>query len=306
MQFFCHTYYDINEELDMRYRNAWMLTFALLVAACKPTAPVAEAAVTSASTQSAAAISADSPVAVDTSIAAGFTRGMPYATLRATLTDAGWLPLRDPECWDNVGGTARVCGQLPEVESCSGDGHCVMHFANADAGERIRVATYGPYERWNTPGEQAALAVQSWALSPLQAAGHVANDAAPACPSRDFETFLKAFAADQRLRHTFTAPLVKVVEIEDKGDDGYFPRTVYVEGAAYRDFNLVYDQGGFHFGDGAGKWDKQLLPLKITSPASDVSEVEYAYGTSEGNSYRFQDRSGCWYLTEDPKPPADP
>ena len=92
---------------------------------------------------------------------------MPYADLRKRLTDAGWVPVQDPMCRENVGGEARVCSELLEVESCSGDGHCVMHFANAAESTRISISTYGPSDRWNVPGEEGAFAVTSWDLSAL-------------------------------------------------------------------------------------------------------------------------------------------
>ncbi|MGO7888913.1 hypothetical protein ACC740_39235, partial [Rhizobium ruizarguesonis] len=76
--------------------------------------------------------------------------------LRKQLLGAGWLPLRDPMCRENVGGTAEVCFVLPEVESCSGDGYCKMHYANAAENRRISVTTYGPYGKWNVPGEESA------------------------------------------------------------------------------------------------------------------------------------------------------
>jgi hypothetical protein len=286
----------------MRYRSAGILTLMLLAAACKPTAPAAEP---TPATPAAAAVPEAAPAAAPTVVSA-FTKQMPYADLRKHLIDAGWLPLRDPMCWENVGGEARVCESLPEVESCSGDGHCVMHFANADEGKRIRVTAYGPSDRWNVAGEEAAFAVTSWDVSALESAAKLLEGAAPACPSRDFDSFLKAFASDTGVERAFTAPVVTVNEIEDRGDAGYFSRKVYVSGTAYRDFNIVYSQNAFHFSDSAGKQDPKPLPLEIASPSSGVRDVRYRYGSSEGNSYRFQERGGCWYLTEDPEAPADP
>lgn len=138
----------------------------MLAAACKPTAPAVEAAPAA---PPAAAEPATTPVeATAPALESAFTVGMAYADLRKRLTDAGWLPLRDPMCRENIGGEARVCGELPEVESCSGDGHCVMYFANADQGKRMRVSTYGPSERWNVPGDEAAFAVNSWDVSALE------------------------------------------------------------------------------------------------------------------------------------------
>jgi hypothetical protein len=153
----------------MRYRNAWILTLMLLTAACKPSAPAAEPAAAAPPVVAEPAVPS-APAAAPDAVVSGFTKEMPYADLRKRLTDAGWSPLPDPLCRENVGGEARVCSELPEVESCSGDGHCVMHFANAAEGKRIRVTTYGPSDRWNEPGEEAAFAVTSWDVSALEPA----------------------------------------------------------------------------------------------------------------------------------------
>jgi hypothetical protein len=157
----------------MRYRSAWILTLMLLTAACKPTAPAAEPAAAAPPAVAEPAIppaAPPAPAATSAEVVSGFTKEMPYADLRKRLIDAGWSPLPDPMCRENVGGEALVCSELPEVESCSGDGHCVMHFANAAEGKRIRVTTYGPSDRWNVPGEEAAFAVTSWDVSTLEPA----------------------------------------------------------------------------------------------------------------------------------------
>lgn len=75
------------------------------------------------------------------------SQGMAYQALREKLLAAGWLPLRDPQCWDNIGGEAAVCNQLPETESCSVDGRCIMHFASRQDRAKVRVGTEGPYEK---------------------------------------------------------------------------------------------------------------------------------------------------------------
>lgn len=285
----------------MRVRNVWILTLILLAAACKPTAPAAE---TAAAAPPVAAGPATSPAeAAAPAVESAFTRDMPYADLRKRLTDAGWLPMRDPMCWENVGGEARICGELPEVESCSGDGHCVMNFADADRSKRMRVTTYGPSERWNVPGEEAAFAVKSWDVSALEPVAKSIEGAAPACPSRDFEVFLKAFASDPRIERTFTAPVVKVAELysDDTGDR---TRMVYVAGGAYDDFNVDYVDNAYRFVDGEGKVDTTPLQLAIAKEGDSVRAVSYRYGMSEGNSYRFEDRGDCWYLAQDPEAPA--
>ena len=285
----------------MRYRSASILTLMLLAAACKPTAPAAEPATAAPpAAAAAAATAAPAPSPVAPAVESAFTQEMPYADLRKRLTAAGWLPLRDPMCRENVGGEARVCGELPEVESCSGDGHCVMHFANAAEGKRIRVTAYGPSERWNVPGEEASFAVNSWDVSALEP---VAKTAAPACPSRDFDAFLKALSSDSDIERAFTAPVVKVAELysDDSGDHA---RMVYVDGHVYDDFNVDYAGNAYHFVDSEGKVDTSALKLDVAPEGNAARVVRYRYGMSEGNSYRFEDKGDCWYLSQDPEAPS--
>lgn len=282
----------------MRYRTASLVVAAFLLAACKPAASTAEtqpAAPAAAPVETAAV-----PASVQPGVEAGFTQNMAYATLRGKLIDAGWLPLSDPMCRENVGGEALVCGELPEAESCSGDGHCVMNFANAGEGKRIRVTTYGPFERWNTPGEESALAVKSWKISASDA---VAQAAAPACPSRDFDAFLKAFASDNSIERAFTAPVVKVAQLGG-GEDGDDTVLVYQSAANYADFNVEYDGKAFHYVDAKGSRDAASLELKVEPQGENARTVRYQYGMSEGNSYTFENNNGCWYLTQDPEPPS--
>lgn len=281
----------------MHYRSAWILTLMLLAAACKPTAPAAEPSV------AAPPAAAEPAVKAAPAVESTFSKEMPYADLRKRLTDAGWLPLRDPMCRENVGGEARVCNALPEVESCSGDGHCIMHFANADEGRKIRVTTYGPFERWNVPGEEAAFAVTSWDVSALVPAAKATATTAPACPSRDFDTFLKAFSSDDKIERTFTTPVVKVAELysDDSGDHS---RMVYIDGSVYDDFNVDYAGNAYHFVNSEGKVDASPLEIDIAPESNTVRVVRYRYGMSEGNSYRFEDKGDCWYLSQDPEAPA--
>lgn len=287
-----------------------LLSAGLLLVGCKPAAQAGDAApaaatttvattvaTTAAAAPAAAAVPATAAVTPTASIEAGFSEGMPYATVRKRLTDAGWLPLRDPECWRNAGQGSTVCGLLPEVESCSGDGYCNMHFANADTGQRIALTTYGPYERWNQSGQESALAVKSWEVAPLAAA------TAASCPSQDFDAFLKAFASDAKTERAFTAPLVKVAELGG-GEDGTDTVLVYEDGARYEDFNVAYAGDAFHYVDADGVQDKSPLKLEVKAQGRDVRAVSYQYGMSEGNSYTFERRNGCWVLTQDPEPPS--
>jgi hypothetical protein len=285
--------------------SASLLGAGLLLVGCKPAAQAGDAAAATASasaatpatTATAAAAAATVPdgaaVTPTASIEAGFSEGMPYATVRKRLVDAGWLPLRDPECWKNAGQGSTVCGLLPEVESCSGDGYCNMHFANADTGQRIAITTYGPYERWNQPGQESALAVKSWEVTPIAA------PTAATCPSQDFDAFLKAFASDAKIEQAFTAPVVKVAELGG-GEDGDDTVMVYEEGAKYDAFVLRFRDG---------KWilkpqpdlEGRVIPADVAvKPEDNGAYYVTLPGNVEGISYRFERRNDCWQLTSDP------
>lgn len=56
-------------------------------------------------------------------------KDMAYADLRAAVLARGWKPVPIAECKKNVGGDTTICDHLPELESCSGDGYCISHFA---------------------------------------------------------------------------------------------------------------------------------------------------------------------------------
>ncbi len=71
------------------------------------------------------------------------SKNMPYADLRRIVMSKGWIPLVDPECKRNVGGTATICESSPELEACSGDGYCKMNFEHMSGGKKLSVGTYG-------------------------------------------------------------------------------------------------------------------------------------------------------------------
>lgn len=102
----------------------------------------------------------DASPAQSTARLPALSKDMAYADLRRKITAYGWHPVPDPQCRANVGGTGAICDQMAELESCSGDGYCVMHFGrNA---EKLAVYTYGIAEDWNIVGEQSRLRVTEW------------------------------------------------------------------------------------------------------------------------------------------------
>jgi len=94
---------------------------------------------------------------------------MNYLEFRTAILGANWTPLVDPLCARNVYGRSggpqddtNICRQLPELESCSGDGYCSMYFVHEPSDRKVQVVTYGDYTRWELPGGQSDLAVMEW------------------------------------------------------------------------------------------------------------------------------------------------
>ena len=94
---------------------------------------------------------------------------MNYLQFRTAILGAAWTPLVDPQCDRNVYGrpggpkdNSNICRQLPELESCSGDGYCSMYFVHEPSGRKVQVVTYGDYARWELPYGQSDLAVIEW------------------------------------------------------------------------------------------------------------------------------------------------
>ena len=138
--------------------------------------------VSSANPVSAAPATPVSAIAAPTSGAASSTtadapaplrEGMAYADLRRIVLERGWRPKVDAQCKVNVVGAnhvqvcaadaalCRVCDDLPELSSCSADGHCLMAFER-DAGGQLSVSTYGEVKDWNASGSDAGLFVKWW------------------------------------------------------------------------------------------------------------------------------------------------
>ncbi len=214
-----------------------------------------------------------------------FTKGMSYQDIRNNALGEGWLPLRSADCRENVGGEALICGERPEVESCSGDGHCNMWFAHASSGSKLKVGTYADQ-------------VKFWEFSSA-----ATDEKAMACPSQKFEDFLKAFASDKATQIAFTAPFVMVEELVDGNEKGFSERSVLVAAQDYDDFNLAHKQDGFHavFNESVGP---KPIEVEIKPEAAGAFFVKFRYGVSEGNSYRFHAKNNCWLLAEDPEAPS--
>jgi hypothetical protein len=126
----------------------------------------------------------------------------------------------------------------------------------------------------------------------------------PTCPGNDFLSFLQAFAADDEVRVRFTMPSVLVTDWRDPNETQDGTTVTPVEKAAYRGFTLRYLDSGFHDVGPDGVVDPEPSKIDITKHGEDY-EVRYVYNMSEGNSWIFRSKGGCWYLAEDPEP-SDP
>ena len=231
--------------------------------------------------------------------AAALANGSPYSEARDAVLGAGWRPIVTPACAENVGGEARVCRELPELEACSGTGEglCRMAFADPTGAQTLTLRTKGGHADWSVRGEAASMRVDGAELATVAAAPGAA------CPSGDFDAFLAAFAADPAVRAAWTAPLVRTALRYDLGED-----SIVVEGAVragdFTGFPVTHRGSAFHFVDAAGQVDPAPLALDIAEDGADSRRVSFAYGMSEGNSVRFVRTGDCWQLAEDPEPPA--
>lgn len=123
---------------------------------------------------------APTPVATTPSASVALSEGMAYADLRKTVLAKGWKPKVDAQCKANVVGgnfdqvckdhpdQCKVCDDVPELSSCSGDGHCLMNFERG-AGEALAVSTYGEIADWNVSGTASRLSVKWWDPESIEA-----------------------------------------------------------------------------------------------------------------------------------------
>lgn len=245
-------------------------------------------------------------------------KGMPYAELRKAVMDEGWEPVTDPECKTKVGGEASICDELPELESCSGDGHCAMNFKHSAEAVNLRVTTYGENDDWNVTGPESTLAVMGWSfsgatqdrvgLSDKASEVTMDNDAllpADACTLAGHGAFLESFVQSEKVRAMYTA---RQVQIRDPRDSGKPARLVDKE--QYNQFKIgLMDYRWVHLDPATNENSHQRLDVKQTL-AGNTLRVEYvkAEFDSEENLVRtigtprvyiFEFEKGCWYLTQD-------
>ncbi|MEA9797725.1 hypothetical protein VDG07_20895 [Xanthomonas campestris pv. raphani] len=110
-------------------------------------------------------------------LADGFKEGMPYGDLRKKVIAGNWRPVMSAECKKNVvgddfesvcskdPGRCAICDEVPELNICSGDGHCITEFSSADHKQSLKVSTYGEVQDALVEGEKSRLFVSWWDVS---------------------------------------------------------------------------------------------------------------------------------------------
>ncbi|WP_157754163.1 hypothetical protein [Lysobacter capsici] len=141
----------------------------------------AQAAAMPAAAPSAAPAAADSATIVKNTEAA-VSKGMAYADFRKAVLAQGWQPLVDAQCRANViGGNyekvcaknparCQICDDVPELNACSGDAHCLMQFTHAGVEGALKVTGYGEIKDWNVSGKDSGLQVSGWEVGKVEAA----------------------------------------------------------------------------------------------------------------------------------------
>ncbi|WP_242108038.1 hypothetical protein [Luteimonas aquatica] len=223
-------------------------------------------------------------------VAAKLKAGASYADTRDALTAEGWLPLQDWEgCRKGLGARRDLCEQTPELASCGAETQtCVVQFADT-ASQQVAVLSVA----WQEGGSGFG-ALRSWKFAAAPAA-----PASGQCPAKDFNGFLKAFAGDEKLRASYTAPVLQVAQMSDQGEAGYVEQKIAVAAKDYNEFFLRYRDGAFRIVNSAGEMGPDPITLDIKPEAGGAYLVGIPDDV-EGISYRFEPYRGCWRMTADP------
>lgn len=103
-------------------------------------------------------------------------KGMAYGDFRKLILAKGWEPVVNPKCKANLVGegaddlcaknpqltVCKICDELPELDACSGDAHCLVRFRHPGATGVLEATGYGEVEYWSETGEDAGLQVTGW------------------------------------------------------------------------------------------------------------------------------------------------
>lgn len=148
--------------------------------------------------------------------------------------------------------------------------------------------------------QPAAMPAEPVADAPAPVAAPDAD--AVACPSQDFNEFLKAYASDESVRKRFTAPVVKVARIEEdeNGSDQVVMHSVPAE--QYDGFLFSYRDGKYGFSSADGEVGPSDPGLQLIVKAEPNGSYFVTIPDNvEAISYRFERHDNCWLLSEDPE-----
>lgn len=222
-------------------------------------------------------------------------KDMPYADLRKIVLADGWLPVVTPECKENVRGEGDICSRQPEVEACSGDGHCNMFFISGDGQTKLRVGTYDDSASfWEFSGPDSSTSNSS---DPTEVAISIS---ATDCTQKEYASFFEKFTRSDAIRKTHTASKVKIFsysgkkEIPDKYsgfkiglvDYSWVSKDATKEVGEFRTLNLKQTATGNSF-----RVDFQKAEF------GDDEEIIKTFG--EPGAYVFEMQNGCWQLTQE-------
>lgn len=161
-----------------------LLSVAMLAACKAPQATETEAQVSAAPTakhQEPAMDSKDLPSASAdkndvADLEAELRKGMAYGDFRKRVLAKGWAPVVSAECRAHLAGedaeafcaknpqltSCKICDELPELDSCSSDAHCLVRFRHPGEANILEAVGYGEVQYWSETGEDAGLQVSSW------------------------------------------------------------------------------------------------------------------------------------------------
>lgn len=106
----------------------------------------------------------------------GLKKGMAYGDFRKHVLSKGWEPVVNPQCKVNLAGddadafcaknpeltSCRICDELPELDACSSDAHCLVKFRHPGTKRILEATGYGEVKYWNETGEDAGLQISNW------------------------------------------------------------------------------------------------------------------------------------------------
>lgn len=107
-------------------------------------------------------------------------KGMAYGDFRKAVLAQGWEPVPEPQCKANVVGAnyekvckadpglCKVCDDLPELEACSGDAHCLVRFKHPQ-GATLQATGYGEAQYWSATGKDSGFQVTDWEFGAAKA-----------------------------------------------------------------------------------------------------------------------------------------